>query len=75
MKDFMNALWNAKGVEVTGFMKLHPFHGEIVDVRVMYGGNLQARIEDKDTGETFLINGDTLANGGGGVFNDLHVYF
>lgn len=75
MNEFMTALWNAEGCEITGFRNDEGFHGKIINVRTKAGTDLQARVKDIDTGETFLVNGSTIYNGEGGVFHNLHVYF
>lgn len=75
MNSFMNALWNAENAQVSGFKNEVGFLAKIINVRVKFGGELQARLQDVDTGETFLVDGNTLFNGEGGVFRNLHVFF
>lgn len=76
MNSFINALWNAKGVEVTGYKNEVGFHGEIVDTRVKYGTDIQVRVRDFDREDAhYLIDGTTLFDGEGGGYRNLHVYF
>ena len=73
--DFMNNLYKAIGSEVSGSYMGVPFLGNITSTRMKYGNEIQVSVEDTITDETYLIDGDTLLEGGNGLYTNLHVYF
>ena len=73
MNDFMNAIWNAVGSEVSGFYKETPFLGTITTTRAKYGTDIEVAVTVP--GDLYLIDATTLHEGGNGVFSNLHVYF
>jgi hypothetical protein len=73
MNEFMNALYNAVGCEVSGIYDGVPFLGEIVLTRVKYGNDISVLVAEGD--KTFLINGTEFLAGDAGLFKNLHVYF
>lgn len=73
MNEFMNALYNAVGSEVTGFYDGVPFLGTITNTRVKYGNDIQVTVDIG--GIDLLVNGSDLMAGEGGACKNLHVYF
>ena len=73
--EFMNNLYKAIGSEVSGTYMGTPFLGNITSTRMKYGNEVQVSVEDTITDETYLIDGDTLLEGGNGLYTNLHVYF
>ena len=73
MNEFMNALYNAVGCEVTGFHDGVPFLGTITETRVKYGNDIRVFVVEGD--KTFLIDGTEMLAGDVGLFKNLHVYF
>ena len=73
--EFYNNLYKAIGSEVSGTYKGTPFLGNITSTRMKYGNEVQVSVEDTITDETYLIDGDTLLEGGNGLYTNLHVYF
>lgn len=73
MNEFMNALYNAVGAEVSGYHYDTPFIGKIVSTRVKYGADISVEVFDGK--DTYLINGTELFAGEGNVYKNLHVYF
>jgi len=70
MFDFMNALWNAEGAEITGYKNGIAFHGTIIEVRAAYGGDIKLTV-DVDDGTFVIVSGLAAARGE----DNLHVYF
>jgi len=52
-----------------------PFLGNITSTRMKYGNEIQVSVEDTITDETYLIDGDTLLEGGNGLYTNLNIYF
>ena len=75
MNDFMNNLYSATGSQVSGTYKSMPFLGNITSTRMKYGNDIEVVVEDMVTDETYLINGNTLLEGGNGLYTNLHIYF
>ena len=73
--DFMNNLYKAIGSEVSGSYMGTPFLGNITSTRMKYGNEIQVSVEDTITDETYLIDGDTLLEGGNGLYTNLNIYF
>ena len=73
--EFFNNLYKAIGSEVSGSYMGTPFLGNITSTRMKYGNEIQVSVEDTITDETYLIDGDTLLEGGNGLYTNLHVYF
>jgi len=73
--EFYNNLYKAVGSEVSGSYMGVPFLGNITSTRMKYGNEIQVSVEDTITDETYLIDGDTLLEGGNGLYTNLHVYF
>ena len=73
--EFYNNLYKATGSEVSGTYMGTPFLGNITSTRMKYGNEIQVSVEDTITDETYLIDGDTLLEGGNGLYTNLHVYF
>jgi len=73
--EFYNNLYKATGSEVSGSYMGTPFLGNITSTRMKYGNEIQVSVEDTITDETYLIDGDTLLEGGNGLYTNLHVYF
>jgi|TARA_R110000744_G_scaffold174552_2_gene293350 hypothetical protein len=73
--EFYNNLYKAIGSEVSGTYMGTPFLGNITSTRMKYGNEVQVSVEDTITDETYLIDGDTLLEGGNGLYTNLHVYF
>jgi hypothetical protein len=75
MNDFMNSLYGATGSQVSGTYMGTPFLGNITSTRMKYGNDIEVVVEDMVTDETYLIDGNTLLEGGNGLYTNLHVYF
>ena len=60
---------------VSGTYKSMPFLGNITSTRMKYGNDIEVVVEDMVTDETYLIDGNTLLEGGNGLYTNLHVYF
>ncbi len=73
--EFMNNLYKAIGSEVSGSYMGTPFLGNITSTRMKYGNEIQVSVEDTITDETYLIDGDTLLEGGNGLYTNLNIYF
>jgi len=73
MNDFMNALYNAVGCEVSGFYDGVAFLGTITETRVKYGNDIRVTVVDGSS--TYLIDGVEMLAGDVGLFKNLHVYF
>ena len=73
--DFMNNLYKAIGSEVSGSYNSMPFLGSITSTRMKYGNDVEVVVEDMVTDEMYIINGNTLLEGGNGLYTNLHVYF
>ena len=73
MNDFMNALYNAVGCEVSGFHDGVPFLGTITETRAKYGKDIRVTVVDGNS--TYLIDGTELMAGDAGLYKNLHVYF
>ena len=73
MNEFMNALYNAIGCEVTGFYDGVPFLGTITETRAKYGKDIQITVVEGN--KTFLIDGSEILAGDVGLYKYLHVYF
>ena len=74
--EFYNNLYKAIGSEVSGSYMGTPFLGNITSTRMKYGNNIQVHVQDSTfADETYLIDGDTLLEGGNGLYTNLHVYF
>ena len=73
MNEFMNNLYNAIGVEVTGYHNDKPFHGTITYTRVKYGNDISVHVEDNT--DIYVIDGSTLFEGEDATYKNLHVYF
>jgi len=73
MNEFMNALYNAVGCEVTGFYDGVPFLGTITETRAKYGKDIQVTVVEGN--KTFLIDGTEILAGDAGLYKYLHVYF
>jgi hypothetical protein len=73
MNEFMNALYNAVGCEVTGFYDGVPFLGTITETRVKYGTDIRVTVVEGN--KTFLIDGTEILAGDAGLYKYLHVYF
>ena len=73
MNEFMNALYNAVGCEVSGFYDGVPFLGTITETRVKYGNDIRVLVVEGD--KTFMIDGSEMLAGDVGLFKNLHVYF
>jgi len=74
INNFMNAIYNAIGTEVSGYYKDTPFLGKIISTRAKYGNDIQVTVEDDD-GRWFLIDATELLNGDNEIYTNLHVYF
>ena len=74
MNDFMNALYNAIGSEVTGFYDGLAFQGRIESVRAKAGNDLSVAVRTTDD-DLLLLSGEDLYNGSGKLTANLHVYF
>ena len=73
--EFMNNLYKAIGSEVSGSYNSMPFLGNITSTRMKYGNDIEVVVEDTITDETYLIDGNTLLEGGNGLYTNLHIYF
>lgn len=73
MNEFMNALYNAVGSEVSGYYDGVPFLGTITETRAKYGQDIRVTVVEGD--KTFLIDGTEMMAGDAGLFKNLHVYF
>jgi hypothetical protein len=73
MNEFMNALYNAVGSEVTGYHNNMPFQGTITRTRVKYGNDISVTVEDD--ANIWIIDGTEFLAGEGGGYTNLHVYF
>ena len=73
--EFYNNLYKATGSEVSGSYMGTPFLGKITSTRMKYGNEIQVSVEDTITDETYLIDGDTLLEGGNGLYTNLNIYF
>ena len=73
MNEFMNALYNAVGSEVSGYYDGVPFLGTITETRAKYGQDIRVTVVDGNT--TYLIDGTEMLAGDAGLFKNLHVYF
>ena len=73
--EFYNNLYKATGSEVSGSYMGTPFLGNITSTRMKYGNEIQVSVEDAITDETYLIDGDTLLEGGNGLYTNLNIYF
>jgi len=73
--EFYNNLYKAVGSEVSGTYMGVPFLGNITSTRMKYGNEIQVSVEDTITDETYLIDGDTLLEGGNGLYTNLNIYF
>jgi len=73
--EFYNNLYKATGSEVSGSYMGTPFLGNITSTRMKYGNEIQVSVEDTITDETYLIDGDTLLEGGNGLYTNLNIYF
>ena len=73
--EFYNNLYKAIGSEVSGSYMGTPFLGNITSTRMKYGNEIQVSVEDTITDETYLIDGDTLLEGGNGLYTNLNIYF
>ena len=73
MNEFMNALYNAVGCEVSGVYDGVPFLGIITETRVKYGNDIRILVVEGD--KTFMIDGSEMLAGDVGLFKNLHVYF
>ena len=73
MNEFMNALYNAVGCEVSGVYDGVAFLGTITETRVKYGNDIRVLVVEGD--KTFMIDGTEMLAGDIGLFKNLHVYF
>ena len=73
--EFFNNLYKAIGSEVSGTYNGMPFLGSITSTRMKYGNDVEVVVEDTVADETYIINGNTLLEGGNGLYTNLHVYF
>jgi len=73
--DFMNNLYKAIGSEVSGSYNSMPFLGSITSTRMKYGNDVEVVVEDMVTDEMYIINGNTLLEGGNGLYTNLNIYF
>lgn len=73
MNEFMNALYNAVGSEVSGYYDGVPFLGTITETRAKYGQDIRVFVVDGST--TYMIDGTEILAGDVGLFKNLHVYF
>ena len=73
--EFYNNLYKATGSEVSGAYMGTPFLVNITSTRMKYGNEIQVSVEDTITDETYLIDGDTLLEGGNGLYTNLNIYF
>ena len=73
MNEFMNALYNAVGCEVSGAYDGVAFLGTITETRVKYGNDIRVLVVEGD--KTFMIDGSEMLAGDVGLFKNLHVYF
>ena len=73
--DFMNNLYKAIGSEVSGSYNSMPFLGSITSTRMKYGNDVEVVVEDTVTDEMYIINGNTLLEGGNGLYTNLNIYF
>jgi len=73
--EFMNNLYKAIGSEVSGSYNSMPFLGSITSTRMKYGNDVEVVVEDMVTDEMYIINGNTLLEGGNGLYTNLNIYF
>ena len=73
--EFMNNLYKAIGSEVSGSYNSMPFLGSITSTRMKYGNDVEVVVEDTTTDEMYIINGNTLLEGGNGLYTNLNIYF
>ena len=73
MNEFMNALYNSEGREITGYRNTVAFHGTIVNVRARAGNSLSLTVVDLDNNETMSIDSEYFFEDG--IYTNLHVYF
>jgi len=73
--EFMNNLYKAIGSEVSGSYNSMPFLGSITSTRMKYGNDVEVVVEDTVTDEMYIINGNTLLEGGNGLYTNLNIYF
>lgn len=72
LNEMMNSIWKSKNCEIVGRrINGDKFHGVIISTRAKLGNDIQLRIEDLNTGETFLESGLAVANGD----RNLHIFF
>ena len=71
----MNNLYKAIGSEVSGSYNSMPFLGSITSTRMKYGNDVEVVVEDMVTDEMYIINGNTLLEGGNGLYTNLNIYF
>ena len=73
--EFFNNLYKAIGSEVSGSYNSMPFLGSITSTRMKYGNDVEVVVEDMVTDEMYIINGNTLLEGGNGLYTNLNIYF
>ena len=73
--EFYNNLYKATGSEVSGSYNSMPFLGSITSTRMKYGNDVEVVVEDMVTDEMYIINGNTLLEGGNGLYTNLNIYF
>ena len=73
MSEFMNALYNSTGCDITGSRNGVPFLGMIFSTRMKYGADIQINVVT-DSGDSFVINGRDFTDRDS-VYSNLHVYF
>jgi len=73
--EFYNNLYKAIGSEVSGSYNSMPFLGSITSTRMKYGNDVEVVVEDMVTDEMYIINGNTLLEGGNGLYTNLNIYF
>ena len=74
-KEFVNNIYNATDVEISGYHKDTPFLGRIIHTRCKYGADISVHVEDKDNNDIYVINGRALYEGQDSTYKNLHVYF
>ena len=74
-KEFVNNIYNATDVEISGYYRDTPFLGRIIHTRCKYGADICVQVEDKDNNDIYVINGRALYEGQDSTYKNLHVYF
>jgi hypothetical protein len=72
-KEFMDKIYNAIDVEVSGYHKDKPFLGKITYTRCKYGNDISVHVEDDN--DIYVIDGRALYEGEDATYRNLHVYF